>query len=163
MARVCVALAGLALLASSCADSGVDEGRPSSAAERASDVLEDGVITFSEYEHEVFRFVDCIDSAEYEVVGLELRDVAQVYQYQVPAAAVDDGTFDACYEPHLATVDELWQTRFSPGVDVAPAQQLVDLRVCLAEIGYSAPEELDDIGEILDAASADGFDVFGCL
>lgn len=117
------------------------------------EILQDGVVTFEEYEAAMLRSLDCIRDLGYDVrvKGTKPSDGVEVLDFEVwptsPELEFDNeeavAAVDACHETWSAEVDAFWQVS-SPGAiafaerrdaAVGPA-----LRACLEDHGVTVAE-----------------------
>ena len=141
-----------AILATGCT-SGSSEQPPAELSPGAGDLqrraVEDGSVTFEEYEAGLLRFADCMESGGHPLADVQFDEATQLYDYLVAGEAVDGGLEDDCYIGEFQDLDRLWQTNEDrPG----PRSPSVDdvLRACLDAIGVEAPidapsPELEDL------------------
>jgi len=88
--------------------------------------LEDGAVTFEEYQAGLRRFADCMERDDRPIADVALDPATQLYQYSY------DG-IDDCYERELYALDVAWQLDPDrPGyVEQPSARELLD-RACEA-------------------------------
>lgn len=95
------------------------------------------------------------------MTNLTLDSATQLYQWEIPGAAVDDGSEDGCYLRELEALDIAWQGNPErPGnFDV---QVIGWYRDCLRQIGVEMPEG-KPAAEYLEAMNANGLDPKACI
>lgn len=110
--------------------------------------LEDGTVTFDEYQASFDRFVACAAQSNItiSVDGEENR----VIEYHVGAAESDSEAYLGCYVTEFQQVDESWQ--LSREDSSALSQELA---TCLERWGLDVPPRFADRVAALDAAGID--------
>jgi hypothetical protein len=90
--------------------------------------LADGKVTYAEYQAGFRRYVACEAKAGYTVKYTGQTN--EVYQYFVPAAAVNSGVDRRCYDSEFNQIDAIWQVSRE---NTSP--QAADYRACLTAAG----------------------------
>jgi hypothetical protein len=109
---------------------------PSRASKAQAAEMADGKATVNEYHAAFQRYRECMRAAGFELEDVRFKD--DIYEFGVPAAAVEDSDADAeCYDREYYFTDTLWQS--SAGV-VNASETTQQLRRCLDERGI-APED----------------------
>jgi len=126
--------------------------------------LEDGLLTFAEYEAAIQTAIACAQDIGVDVVELGVRQHRHGYplvDYAVPTGSnglsekETLARFDSCYDEHAGSVDAYWQLGHDP--DTQPGEFDASLEVlgrCLNENGVpTAPGAItpDNLPEALDA------------
>lgn len=117
--------------------------------------IDDGVATADEYSAAFQRYRECLSAAGFEMTYADLSGV--VYDYGVPAAAVDDGVEGDCYDAEFRFVDMLWQSAQAAKSDSDNAQFY---RECLQDHGI---EPADSVGEMNEQMREAGIEALDCL
>jgi|GEM_PF-762435 hypothetical protein len=126
-------------------------GTPASAEQLAA--LADDKITYDEYVAAYRRYASCVAAGGYQIV--EQGQTNQVFHYAVPAAAVDSGVNDTCYDKEFYFVDSQWQVSVEDTSD--EARRYAE---CLNAKGITPAEHAKDrYQQLLDA----GIDPQACL
>jgi hypothetical protein len=71
------------------------------------DALADNVVTRDEYVAGYRRYVACVAAGGYQIV--ELGEKNEVFDFAVPAAAVDAGVNDQCMDKEFWYISSMWQ------------------------------------------------------
>jgi hypothetical protein len=113
-------------------------------------LLDDGSVTFDEYEAAVLATVQCLKDAGIQVVDeprLDLSGTRYVYRY---FAGFSDAEFEEvrlsyqeCYTLHQAVVDVEWAKLTAPPQGRLQ-EALTSLASCLADAGFEVPTQISD-------------------
>ena len=118
-------------------------------------------VSFESYESATFEMVDCLRAKGFELNFLELDPQLRLYDYEVPLAAVDDGSFDSCYVKHLEDIDRAWQ-RHQSELDGAIDPNLVPVNNCLRSLGVIAEDEEPSGAELVELLEREGINPSNC-
>ncbi len=173
----------LALLLTSCARSpdSRDTGNPVIRAmaeqpglsEYQKGLLEDGRLTFPEYEQAVFRTVGCLEAAGFHDIRTELRSQSRGYTIDVAfpdgvSPEIAEASLDECFDESLSVVQVAFAEENRP--TEAEQARMEDrrrecARVILVEHGLHSEEELGPISDeqFAEAASVDAARLANCL
>lgn len=123
--------------------------------EQAAEIA-DRVATEAEYHAAFARYEECMAAGGYPLGSVRME--GKLYEFAVPAAAVESSDVDAtCYETEYRYTDILWQTS-AEVADSSPTTEA--LRECLRERGVEPAESAEGISEQL---ANEGIDVGECL
>lgn len=117
------------------------------------DALADGVVSRVEYLSAFGNYRTCMANGGFPVTVL--NDESTIIDLRVPAAAVESGVDDRCYQIEFMPVNEAWQ--------LANQDQRADnslLEECLSDRSLSVPETRQ---EKVDALLEAGVDLSSCL
>ncbi len=102
--------------------------------------INDGDISADEYEAGFRRYRGCLAAAGYDlVINEEFNDTIS---YGVPAAAVESGVDQECYETEFSKIDEMWQLARE---DTSYSAQV--LRDCLVANGVTPEDTMEELVE----------------
>ncbi|MFV0407241.1 MAG: hypothetical protein ACK5LN_10530 [Propioniciclava sp.] len=118
------------------------------------EALQDGLVSYDEYQTSFERFVSCASSIGVTVTLLGEEN--KVYNFQVPAEELDalEAEYDACYATEFEEVDRMWQLSRE---DTSPLAQ--ELAECLRAWDLEVPERFVDRVDALESA---GIDIVEC-
>lgn len=138
-------------------------------------MLEDGVVTFAEYERATLAEIDCIKKAlpsvrvdgpnptqsDHPTLEYTLEVVGDIPAEQ---EADFEKSQAECHATYLSDVGAVWATQDIPSEEERKTL-LASLRDCLVDAGVDLPAkaELDDIADALDAAGEPSDQVAGCM
>ena len=136
-AVLAMAVIGISGCASPSNSQTADTGAAPPAAERPEDITQDA------YEAAFFEFVDCMESTGHTVSYI--RD-DYLFDMNVLAPAVSDGSFDTCYSTHFRAEDKAWQLLNESRSDT---QKI--LRECLIDAGIDPGTTVAEVQLQLEA------------
>lgn len=146
--------AGIGLLALTGCGQAVTPSSPTDQiSEQVAQAMADGNITFDEYEASFRSYVGCLRDAGYTVIE-EPSDANGVFNYSVPAQAVNDGVDEKCYNELFGPVDAAYQVA---NEDTSATAET--LRACLISAGITPAGSVD---EMLAQLEAEGMDLIAC-
>ncbi len=132
------------------------------------DLLEDGDLTFSEYERAVFATVDCLVSEGFDVSGVRLSPFdgdTYEFSYSVPGKSLPDAArvaADRCFLEYLDTVDLVW-AGVNRSTESELAEQDLRLRQCLSDLSGIAAESLRDAEQLREVLVRTGEEGAMCV
>jgi len=123
--------------------------------------LDDGQVTFAEYEAGFLRYKDCLALAGYEVAGVQFDSSTQLYSALIPNSAIATGQDESCYNAEYGPLDMSWQANLDrPGnTDVTLGNWY---RECLVAAGVTVAEGLTP-RQLLEALNLNGVDPAKCV
>ena len=72
-------------------------------------LLEDGDLTFAEYEAAALSYKQCIEGAGYRLTNpFEMTGTGKYVFFYVSSGTVDAAALPRCWDEHLNTVDKIW-------------------------------------------------------
>lgn len=98
--------------------------------------LADGDVTYDEYRAGFQEFSACMTRAGFPITELDEKN--QIIRYSIPAAAVDAGEDEKCYNYHFQLLDIQWQIANEDGSETATV-----VRNCLVARGVTPEDSLD--------------------
>jgi len=110
--------------------------------------MKDGVVTQDEYAAGYRRYVACLADAGYTVLENGLKST--LYDYSVPAGAVDSGADAKCYNSEFKQIDVAWQIANPPRTAVSDM-----LAKCLADAGLDTQGNEDQLNTRMVKAGLD--------
>ncbi len=127
----------------------------SEASEAQAAEISDRAATANEYQAAFQRFRECLSAAGYKLTEVRLKN--GVYEFGVPAAAVQGGAETNCYKTEFRYTDMLWQTSDNVQNNSDNAQRV---RKCLKERGIEPGKTVQEMGKQLREA---GIEPAECL
>lgn len=114
--------------------SAVANAKQASATDDAIAVLEDGNLTFAEYEQQMKATIACARANGSQVVdqGVENVDGVQIIQVAIPTDGTEEA-YDDCYDQHVAAADYIWQVGHQKPDTRAEGQLLTDQQEALVD------------------------------
>jgi len=121
-------------------------------------LLQDGLLTFSEYEEAFLAMVQCVEAA-----GLTLAERPQLtaeenyylllWYRDLQEMERDQPKADACRAEYFESIDRTWARRDPSAYASIYASALEALKACLSEAGADLPDKpsLDDLHVLRDA------------
>lgn len=112
--------------------------------------IEDNAITNDEYQAAFVRYRECMRESGHELSSIDYAN--SLYDFEIPASAVEAGIDDKCYVAEFRYVDMIWQ-----GVDMGRYRSEVVrwVRDCLTERGVVPAETLNAMESQLRAEKVD--------
>lgn len=98
------------------------------------EALADGAVNWDEYQVSFQAYQACLSRKGYELVNPTVK--GELMDFGVPAAAVDSGADDECYQYNWAQVDQVWQIAHE---DTSESAQIV--ANCLRSKGITPKAE----------------------
>ncbi|MFF1877511.1 hypothetical protein [Leifsonia sp. NPDC058230] len=124
---------------------------PSTSAQQK-DALQDGGVSWDEYQAAFNAYRACLMREGYELVDPQVK--GDLMDFGVPGAAVDSGADDRCYDFNWAHVDQVWQIAHE---DTSESAQII--ANCLREHRI---EPSSMYGDNLELLEKNGIDIADC-
>lgn len=128
-------------------------------------LLEDGELSFGEYESAVRATVACLEGEGIWVSDVELDGDQFAYTFggsaSVDEQEVVEETYERCYSQYQSTVDLAWVVQNAPSEEESQAIRN-EIAVCLRELGLEVGEDPSH-EEIVRIVQAAGNDAYGCM
>jgi hypothetical protein len=111
-------------------------------------LIEDGELTFAEYERAVFNLVDCVSAEGIEVLSPELED-DNFYSYTVVLTDRSDAVVGACEAEHFSYIELVWAevNRQDPADEQREIEQVAS---CLRDAGFEVESTPDALVRALE-------------
>lgn len=103
--------------------------------------LEDGIVTFDEYEQAFFNMVACAEQSGVTIYGVRLTSRNQYhFQSTWPAEQAQEGhdAIEACKRTYFSEVDRMWSRSVVP-TEAERQKEIDELAACMREVGVSLP------------------------
>jgi hypothetical protein len=115
-------------------------------------LIEDGSLTFEEYERAVFNLVDCVSAEGIEVLEPELED-DNFYSYTVAQTDRSDAVVGACTTEHFSYIQRVWAevNRQDPADEQREIEQVAS---CLRDLGFEVESTQDAVAQAAREHSA---------
>jgi hypothetical protein len=121
-------------------------------------LLQDGLLTFSEYEEAFLAMVQCVEAAGLTLVERPQLTAEEKYYLLLwyrdrQEMERDQPKADACRAEYFESIDRTWARRDPSAYASMYASALEALKACLSEAGSDLPEKpsLDDLHVLRDA------------
>lgn len=121
-------------------------------------LLQDGLLTFSEYEEAFLAMVQCVEAAGLTLVERPQLTAEEKYYLLLwyrdrQEMERDQPKADACRAEYFESIDRTWARRDPSAYASIYASALEALKACLSEAGSDLPEKpsLDDLHVLRDA------------
>ena len=112
------------------------------------DALQDGDVTWDEYQTGFAAYQACLSKEGYELVDPHIAD--DLMEFSVPGTAVESGADDACYQYNWSQIDDAWQIAHQ---DTSASARLV--AACLEANGIKPEQKYTDNVDLLNENGID--------
>ncbi|MFT4744636.1 MAG: hypothetical protein ACI9AD_000481 [Nitriliruptoraceae bacterium] len=97
-------------------------------------LIEDGELTFAEYERALFNLVDCMTAEGIKVLEPDLVD-GKFYSYTVAQTDRSDAVVDACDTEHFSYIEQVWAD-VNPQDPADEQREIEQVASCLRDLGF---------------------------
>lgn len=124
-------------------------------------IIEDGTVTYAEYESAILGTLECVNDAGFETRDLTTNAVGDLFfSYGGGDLEAADVAYESCYVDFASEVDDLYH--FAPVVSEKERREMQQGSItCLADLGLivSDPPSPDEIQMVLES----GAEAIDCL
>ncbi len=129
-------------------------------------MLEDGIVSFPEYESAILATIGCLQDAGIAVTEIARSPDGETIEYTyggVPESELDalDDTYDRCRNEHSVYVEELYSVQNAESNEQYQ-ERLASAHACIGELGIDLPES-STLADLVDLIAADPVGVSECL